>query len=136
MVYSRKLGKMVQDGSWHNPVTRTIQISKKRYKGYEAQILAHEFGHAINTDLKLISWFKADARIEALFQKHSSIFIDRNTASLTNKGQALRKNWGGGKTNKTSVNNGCYKYGKIDIRQLETRRNCRSRSLWYHLFVD
>ena len=105
MVYSRKLGKMVEDGAYFNKENRIIQISKKRHKGYESQVLAHEFGHAINTDLKLISWFKADSRIEALFQKHSSIFIDRNTASLTNKGQALRKNWGGGKTSNTSNNN-------------------------------
>ena len=103
--YSRRLGKNVEGGSWFNNQTRTIQISSERYKGLEKKILAHEFGHAINADLKLISFYKTDARIEALYKKHSSIFMDRATAKLTNKGKALTKNWGGGKTSATSNKN-------------------------------
>ena len=103
--YSRKLGKNVEAGSWFNNRTRTIQISSERYKGFEKQILAHEFGHAINADLNLISAFRTDARIEALYKKHSSVFMNRDTAKLTDKGKSLTKNWGGGKTSATSNKN-------------------------------
>ena len=110
MVYSRKLGKMVEDGAWFNRKSRIIQISKKRHKGYESQILAHEFGHAINTDLKLISWLKSHPKIESLYNKHRAMFIDSDN-NLTSKAKSLIKKWGGGKTNKTSTDN-YWKYYK------------------------
>ena len=108
--YSRRLGKNIEEGSWFNNRSRTIQISSQRYKGFEKQILAHEFGHAINKDLKLISWLKSHPKIESLYNKHRAIFIDSDN-NLTSKAKSLIKKWGGGKTNKTSTDN-YWKYYK------------------------
>ena len=109
--YSRKHGRMVEDGSWYNDKERKIQIATKRYseKKTRQKIIAHEFGHAINKDLDLISWnwtsqgykVKANTAIKKMYDNHRARFVNSN-GNLTKEGKSLSNKFGGGKTTKTA----------------------------------
>jgi hypothetical protein len=118
MVYSRRYGRKIEDGSFFRKSTRQIQISNKRYSEpiNRQKIIAHEFGHAINKDLNFVGYrYTNDVNsryevivnplIKKMFDKHRKMIGITPSGNLSKKGKDLFKKFGGGKTAKVSERN-------------------------------